>query len=52
MITGFSLRYDELKDILRTLRNSQKIKDIAKVQTGQWIDTVYQLLSFIIIIIY
>ena len=27
-------RYDELKDILRTLRNSQKIKDIAKVQTG------------------
>ena len=27
-------RYDELKDIIRMLKNSQKIRDVAKVQTG------------------
>ena len=27
-------RYDELKDFIRVMRNSQKIKDIAKVLTG------------------
>ena len=27
-------RYDELKDIIRLLKNSQKIRDVAKVQTG------------------
>lgn len=27
-------RYDELKDFIRVMRNSQKIKDVAKVLTG------------------
>ena len=27
-------RYDEIKEVIRVLKNSQKIKDIAKVQTG------------------
>ena len=27
-------RYDELKDIIKSMRNSQKIRDIVKLQTG------------------
>ena len=27
-------RYDELKDLIHVMRNSQKIKDITKVQSG------------------
>ena len=27
-------RFDELKDIIRSLKNSEKIRDVAKVQTG------------------
>ena len=29
------IRYDELRDMIRTVKNSQKIKDVAKVQTGE-----------------
>ena len=28
-------RYDEIKEVIRALRNSMKIKDIAKVQTSE-----------------
>lgn len=28
-------RFDELKDLVRVMRNSQRIRDVAKVQTGQ-----------------
>ncbi len=29
------IRYDELKDLIRVVKNSQKIKDVAKVLSGQ-----------------
>ena len=28
-------RYDEIKEVIRALRNSMKIKDVAKVQTRE-----------------
>jgi len=29
------LRFDELRDLIRVVKNSQKIKDVAKVQSGK-----------------
>ena len=29
-------RYDELRDLIRVVKNSQKIKDVAKVQSGRY----------------
>ena len=28
-------RFDELRDLIRAVKNSQKIKDVAKVQSGK-----------------
>lgn len=33
-----SFRYDELRDVIRVLKNSQNIKDVAKVLSGQLAD--------------
>ncbi len=42
----FLLRYDELQTSIKNMRNSMKIRDIAKVMTGKSIFIMYPTLDY------